>query len=198
MKLNESVKKWHGWLFSRYIIFPLLLLALNFCFSLTKNNGKKYAKDYIANSMVVKLYLAETDYNPDYLTVGFFRFGSGCLANTKITFLNKSDNRYYRIYVIRSESSLHPNLDGDDIEEGVRIYHNISAWVNRDEYRSKQYGTKENPIPIFNLKAYEHDGREISNDGGTVRAIPSHYEESVERYLTYIMSKDEFKRRFEH
>src|SRR5574344_621467 len=121
MKLNESVKKWHGWLFSRYIIFPLLLLALNFCFSLTKNNGKKYAKEYIANSMVVKLYIAyDTDYNPDYLTVGFFRFGSGCLANTEITFLNKSDNRYYRIYVIRSKSSLHPNTDGYGIDACIQ------------------------------------------------------------------------------
>ena len=194
---NGSVKKWHGWLFSRYIIFPLLLLALNFCFSLTKNNGEKYAKDYIANSMVVKLYVNDTDYHTKLITVGFFRFGSGCLKNTEITFLNKSDNRYYRIYVIRSESSLHPNTDGDGIYACVQEKR-ISAWVNRDEYRSKQYGTKENPIPIFNLKAYEHDGREIINDGGTVRAIPSHYEESVERYLTYIMSKDEFKRRFEH
>src|SRR5574344_968060 len=197
MKLNESVKKWHGWLFSRYIIFPLLLLALNFCFSLTKNNGEKYAKDYIANSMVVKLYVAEADAYRYHFTVGFFRFGSGFLSNTEITFLNKSDNRYYRIYVIRSESKSQENGDGFDIHVCVQEKR-ISAWVNRDEYRSKQYGTKENPIPIFNLKAYEHDGREISDDGGTVRAIPSHYEESVERYLTYIMSKDEFKRRFEH
>src|SRR5574344_2789756 len=131
MKLNESVKKWHGWLFSRYIIFPLLLLALNFCFSLTKNNGGKYAKDYIANSMVVKLYVNDTDYHTKLITVGFFRFGSGCLTNTEITFLNKSDNRYYRIYVIRSESKSQDNMDGCFIDTDVKCCHNISAWVNR-------------------------------------------------------------------
>ncbi|MGN7988584.1 hypothetical protein ACTJKC_14645 [Pedobacter sp. 22226] len=78
----------------------------------------------------------------------------------------------------------------------------ITAWVNQDDLKDPSYGTKEKPIPVFNFKGIGEPIRITSESEGSVNGYESleptneQYKHNVLTYLTYIMPKDEFKKRF--
>lgn len=77
----------------------------------------------------------------------------------------------------------------------------IIAWVNKDDLKDPNYGTKENPLPVFKVReilpasASKKRGEE---NGWNVDITDKQFKYNVEQYLSYIMPKEEFKRRFEN
>lgn len=70
----------------------------------------------------------------------------------------------------------------------------ITAKVSQYDLDNPAYGTKENPIPIFML-----DIPKYADNPSYVKARISEaqYRSTVEFYLSYMISKEEFKDRFE-
>lgn len=80
----------------------------------------------------------------------------------------------------------------------------ITAWVNQDDLKDPSYGTKEKPIPVFNFKGIGEPIRTWGGDATGSKVVyesleptDQQYKHNVLTYLTYIMPKDEFKKRFE-
>ena len=89
---------------------------------------------------------------------------------TRISFLVRSeDNKYFII------------LDYDHKQSPVSAAsvkdRNINARVNKTEYRSKDYGTKNNPIPIL----YYND----AHNPDDIYIDEAQYRKNVKEYLTY-------------
>ena len=79
----------------------------------------------------------------------------------------------------------------------------ILARINKYELNSPKYGTKDNPVPILNFD-YRllglhpiYTDKKLKFNVKYPFSTPEYYQQAVEKYLTYVMSKEEFKERFE-
>lgn len=80
----------------------------------------------------------------------------------------------------------------------------IYAKVNKYEMQNSKFGTQDNLINVFSARGYQNPFTEVvaSNqhpEGQKVIIDTSikQYEYNVYMYLTYIMPKEEFEKRFE-
>ncbi|BBA29993.1 hypothetical protein PMEL_200520 [Prevotella melaninogenica] len=84
---------------------------------------------------------------------------------------------------------------GDDIS----YRKTIRARINKYELNSPRYGSKANPVPVLD---YDYDLQRLRSayddkEYEYAFSRPSYYKRAVELYLTYMMSEEEFKERFE-
>ena len=84
---------------------------------------------------------------------------------------------------------------GDDI----RYRKTIKARINKYELNSPRYGSKANPVPVldFDYNLQEFRDAYYGEQFKYAFSRPDYYKRAVELYLTYMMSKEEFKERFE-
>ena len=84
---------------------------------------------------------------------------------------------------------------GDDIS----YRKTIKTRINKYELNSPQYGSKDNPVPVldFDYKIAHFQNDKNSKYYEYAFSRPAYYKRAVELYLTYMMSKEEFKERFE-
>lgn len=108
---------------------------------------------------------------------------------------------YFCVYVIEP----HKKYGGDQstmIVADIRDRPFIIAKINKYELNSPKYGTKENPVPVLNFdyrlcmySIYTNKKNKFVIDYPF--STPAYYQQAVEKYLTYVMSKEEFEERFE-
>ena len=118
----------------------------------------------------------------------------------KTIFYEKARKKYFCIYVIEPNRK-YGTRQSLLVDADVRYRETITARINKHDFESPDYGTKENPVPIFhfdyrierNLDIYSNKNYKIDYPFST----PAYYKQAVESYLTYVMSKEEFKQRFE-
>ncbi|WP_208643676.1 hypothetical protein, partial [Pedobacter miscanthi] len=113
-----------------------------------------------------------------------------------ITFFETVKDKYFRIYLFDTNYQSYANF------ESVIEKKEIAAWVNQDDLKDPNYGTKENPIPVFNFKGVNEPIRTWGGDATGSKVVyesleptDEQYKHNVLTYLTYIMPKDEFKKR---
>ena len=76
--------------------------------------------------------------------------------------------------------------------------------VNKDDMNNPIMGTKEHPIPVFRVVGDEEPISLFHYDNNDKKIVEnyditqSQYENSVYCHLKYVMSKEEFKKRFEN
>ena len=105
------------------------------------------------------------------------------------TFKDHNTNRYFRIaYVVQRyvQKAMYDAILKDNVI--------IQAKVNMSELNNPNMGTIENPIPIM---MFHIPSREGSDDYNENKITEEQYRQNVYYYLAYIMSKEEFKKRFE-
>ncbi|PTS95904.1 hypothetical protein DBR11_20310 [Pedobacter sp. HMWF019] len=79
----------------------------------------------------------------------------------------------------------------------------INAYVNQDDFKNPKYGTTENPILIFSFKGVGGKieiGSIDKNNNPIIESLEltnEQYKHNLITYLTYVMPKDKFKKRFE-
>ena len=76
----------------------------------------------------------------------------------------------------------------------------IIITVNKDELNSNNYGSPNNPIPVFKVREDFPDSISKTRgpeDGWNVDVTENQFKYNVEQYLTYIMPEEEFQERFE-
>ena len=189
-----------------------IILILNFLINLvfvSKNDGKNFLESYIKSSEKKKVKVDLTFFQGMNSSVSFFKgtaFFKGLYGNTSdITFKDHLSNRYFKLMrfdPFGEQFSLAQSGKIDNKELIVK--------VDPLQYNDKTFGTKENPILVFwyegaNEKLIMNmDIDELDEDGvykqepTLISPTEEEYRYNVEQYLTYVMPKEEFKKRFKN
>ena len=189
-----------------------IIFLLNFFINLifvSKNDGRNFVEAYIKSSENKKIKVDLTFFQGMNSRLSFFKgtvFFKGMYGNTSdITFKDDYSQRYFKLMrfdPFGEQFSLAQSGKIDNKELIVK--------VDPLQYNDKTFGTKENPIFVF---WYEGANEKLMTDIRTddkdekgfyinkvVQLSPTEeeYRYNVELYLTYVMPKDEFKKRFKN
>ena len=182
--------------------FVAILLAIgNLIYTCTRNDGEKYAQQYIDDSEYVTLHIPQRksiSYEFDHIVTGVVMNSAETVWTDSITFYDSSYRKYFCVLVIekkRRNMGRQSSFVGDDIS----YRKTIRARINKYELNSPQYGSKANPVPVldFDYKIAHFQNDKNSKYYEYAFSRPAYYKRAVELYLTYMMSKEEFKERFE-
>ena len=189
-----------GWFLG--VGFVAILLAIgNLIYTCTRNDGEKYAQQYIDESEYVTLHIPQRksiSYEFDHIVTGVVMNSAETVWTDSIIFYDNSYKKYFCVFVIepeRRDMGRQSSFVGDDI----RYRKTIKARINKYELNSPRYGSKANPVPVldFDYKIAHFQNDKNSKYYEYAFSRPAYYKRAVELYLTYMMSKEEFKERFE-
>ena len=189
-----------GWFLG--VGFVAILLAIgNLIYTCTRNDGEKYAQQYIDESEYVTLHIPQRksiSYEFDHIVTGVVMNSAETVWTDSITFYDSSYRKYFCVLVIekkRRNMGRQSSFVGDDIS----YRKTIRARINKYELNSPRYGSKANPVPVldFDYKIAHFQNDKNSKYYEYAFSRPAYYKRAVELYLTYMMSKEEFKERFE-
>ena len=190
-----------GWFIGVGLVAMLLAIG-NLIYTCTRNNGEKYAQQYIDESEYVTLHIPEgkmdVDYEPESIMTGVLMNSTERIRTDSILFYDSIYKKYFCVFVIepeRRDMGRQSSFVGDDI----RYRKTIKARINKYELNSPRYGSKTNPVPVLDYDYDLQEFRDAYDDKEYEYAFsrPDYYKRAVELYLTYMMSKEEFKERFE-
>ena len=190
----------------------VIILLLNFLINLifvSKNNGKKYIEEYKKASKELKVKVNPVFFEGRNTQDSYFKgtvFFKGLYGGYSGKIIKDDySERYFKI--IRFD----PYGDKFYLAQSAKIDNKeLIVKVDPLQYNDKTFGTKENPILVFwyegaNEKLMtdirtdekDKDGFYINKD---VQLSPTEeeYRYNVTQYLTYVMPKEEFKKRFEN
>ena len=188
------------------------ILILNFLINLifvSKNDGKDFVETYIKESKKIRIRVDSKDFADKFTYVSYFKgtaFFKGIYGNSRDEIvLDNINHKYYRIMRFDPFGFKFSFAQTSKIKNKELIIK-----VDPLQYNDKTFGTKENPILVF---WYEGANEKLMTDIRTddkdekgfyinkdVQLSPTEeeYRYNVELYLTYVMPKDEFKKRFKN
>ncbi|RNL55853.1 hypothetical protein [Pedobacter jejuensis] len=191
--MNRQISQALGWAIGVLVIFPFIIYGVNILFKSKENNGKKYVKKYLEScDQVSTKFPNYSDYklSYDHYTTSLLSpsetiykikfFDSIIKKNCQITFFNYPDFEASKFTTVLHDKK-------------------IIIYLNKDDLNNSIYGTKENPIPVFRVREDLPDSVSRNRgpeDGWNVDITDNQFKYNVEQYLTYIMPKEEFKKRF--
>ena len=189
-----------GW-FAGVGLVAMLLAIGNLIYTCTRNDGEKYVQQYIDESEYVTLHIPQRksiSYEFDHIVTGVVMNSAETVWTDSITFYDSSYRKYFCVLVIekkRRNMGRQSSFVGDDIS----YRKTIRARINKYELNSPRYGSKANPVPVldFDYKIAHFQNDKNSKYYEYAFSRPAYYKRAVELYLTYMMSKEEFKERFE-
>ena len=192
-----------GWVIGVFILFPLFVYLYN-KITVRKNDGEKYYKNFFDAIATVKLSIPKDDtyyLSKDYVGFDHYRQWASAIGfkdiSGNIISVKFRDSLLKKYFIVSVYDQLYSPL------ASVMYGTQITAWVNQDDLKDPSYGTKEKPIPVFNFKGVDEPIRYDSENEGSVNGYKNleptdqQFKHNVLTYLTYIMPKDEFKKRFE-
>ena len=190
-----------GWFLG--VGFVAILLAIgNLIYTCTRNNGEKYAQQYIDESEYVTLHIPEgakdVSYGPGSIMIGVLMNSTERIRTDSILFYDSIYKKHFCVFVIEPERR-ETVRQGEIVVKDICYRKTIKARINKYELNSPRYGSKENPVPVLD---YDYDLQRLRSAYDDMEyeyafSRPAYYKRAVELYLTYMMSKEEFKERFE-
>ena len=190
-----------GWFLG--VGFVAILLAIgNLIYTCTRNNGEKYAQQYIDESEYVTLHIPEgakdVSYGPGSIMIGVLMNSTERIRTDSILFYDSIYKKYFCVFVIEPERR-NMGRQSSVVEDDISYRKTIKARINKYELNSPRYGSKTNPVPVLDYDYDLQEFRDAYDDKEYEYAFsrPNYYKRAVELYLTYMMSKEEFKERFE-
>ena len=188
-----------GWFLGVGLVAMLLAIG-NLIYTCTRNDGEKYAQQYIDESEYVTLHIPQRksiSYEFDHIVTGVVMNSAETVWTDSIIFYDNSYKKYFCVFVIepeRRDMGRQSSFVGDDI----RYRKTIKARINKYELNSPRYGSKANPVPVldFDYKIAHFQNDKNSKYYKYAFSRPAYYKRAVELYLTYMMSKEEFKERY--
>ena len=190
-----------GW-FTGVGLVAILLAIGNLIYTCTRNNGEKYAQQYIDESEYVTLHIPEgakdVSYGPESIMTGVLMNSTERIRTDSILFYDSIYKKYFCVFVIEPERR-DLGRQSSFVEDDISYRKTIKARINKYELNSPRYGSKANPVPVLDFDYDLQRLRSAYDDKEYEYAFsrPSYYKRAVELYLTYMMSKEEFKERFE-
>ena len=189
-----------GWFLG--VGFVAILLAIgNLIYTCTRNDGEKYAQQYIDESEYVTLHIPQRksiSYEFDHIVTGVVMNSAETVWTDSIIFYDNSYKKYFCVFVIEPERR-NMGRQSSVVEDDISYRKTIKARINKYELNSPRYGSKANPVPVldFDYKIAHFQNDKNSKYYEYAFSRPAYYKRAVELYLTYMMSKEEFKERFE-
>ena len=190
-----------GWFLGTGLV-AILLAVGNLIYTCTRNDGEKYAQQYIDESEYVTLHIPkgkmDVDYGPESIMTGVLMNSTKRIRTDSLAFYDKYYKKYFCVFVIEPDHRKTVR-QGEIVVKDIRYRKTIRARINKYELNSPRYGSKANPVPVldfdYNLQKFRdaYYGEQFKY----AFSRPAYYKRAVELYLTYMMSKEEFKERFE-
>ena len=190
-----------GWFLGVGLV-AILLVAGNLIYTCTRNDGEKYAQQYIDESEYVTLHIPEgkmdVDYGPESIMTGVLMNSTERIRTDSILFYDSIYKKHFCVFVIEPERR-ETVRQGEIVVKDICYRKTIKARINKYELNSPRYGSKANPVPVldFDYKIAHFQNDKNSKYYEYAFSRPAYYKRAVELYLTYMMSKEEFKERFE-
>ena len=190
-----------GWFIGVGLVAMLLAIG-NLIYTCTRNDGEKYVQQYIDESEYVTLHIPEgikdVTYRAGSIMTGVLMNSTKRIRTDSLAFYDKYYKKYFCVFVIEPESR-ETVRQGEIVVKDICYRKTIKARINKYELNSPRYGSKANPVPVldfdYNLQKFRdaYYGEQFKY----AFSRPAYYKRAVELYLTYMMSKEEFKERFE-
>ena len=190
-----------GWFLGVGLVAMLLAIG-NLIYTCTRNNGEKYAQQYIDESEYVTLHIPErikdVTYRAGGMRIGILMNSTKRITTDRLAFYDKYYKKYFCVFVIEPEHR-GTGEQGEIVVNDIRYRKTIKARINKYELNSHRYGSKANPVPVldFDYKIAHFQNDKNSKYYEYAFSRPAYYKRAVELYLTYMMSNEEFKERFE-
>ena len=190
-----------GWFLGVGLVAMLLAIG-NLIYTCTRNNGEKYVQQYIDESEYVTLHIPEgskdVSYGPESIMTGVLMNSTERIRTDSLAFYDKYYKKYFCVFVIEPESE-ETVRQSMIVVNDIRYRKTIKARINKYELNSPRYGSKANPVPVldFDYKIAHFQNDKNSKYYEYAFSRPAYYKRAVDLYLTYMMSKEEFKERFE-
>ena len=190
-----------GWFLGVGLIAMLLAIG-NLIYTCTRNDGEKYVQQYIDESEYVTFHypdgIQDVTYRAGSIMTGVLMNSTKRIRTDSLAFYDKYYKKYFCVFVIEPESR-ETFRQSEIVENDISSRKTIKARINKYELNSPRYGSKANPVPVLD---YDYDLQRLRNayddkEYEYAFSRPAYYKRAVELYLTYMMSKEEFKERFE-
>ncbi|RAJ20901.1 hypothetical protein [Pedobacter cryoconitis] len=191
-----------GYTIGAVILLPLLLVGYNYFF-LHKNNVNKYIKEYSHNTTDVVLNVPYFNksalpgddlvkhkiYTTSLASKNMGRDGSQKTVMRYRIVFDRESKKYFQVTMFDLFNDFWGTLDDN------KVY----GKVNKEDLNDPNLGNKEKPILVFSVKGFDKPmvGINMNRDSVDYTTSQKQYEYNVLMYLTYAMSKEEFKERFE-
>ena len=190
-----------GWFIGVGLVAMLLAIG-NLIYTCTRNDGEKYVQQYIDESEYVTLHIPEgikdVTYRAGSIMTGVLMNSTKRIRTDSILFYDSIYKKYFCVFVIEPERR-NMGRQSSVVEDDISYRKTIKARINKYELNSPRYGSKANPVPVLD---YDYDLQRLRSayddkEYEYAFSRPAYYKRAVELYLTYMMSKEEFKERFE-
>ena len=189
-----------GWFIGVGLVAMLLTIG-NLIYTCTRNNGEKYAQQYIDESEYVTLHIPEgikdVTYRAGSIMTGVLMNSTERIRTDSILFYDSIYKKHFCVFVIEPESRK-TFRQGEIVIKDIDYRKTIRARINKYELDSPRYGSRENPVPVldFDYNLQEFRDAYYGEQFKYAFSRPAYYKRAVELYLTYMMSKEEFKERY--
>ena len=189
-----------GWFLGTGLV-AILLAVGNLIYTCTRNDGEKYAQQYIDESKYVTLHIPkgkmDVDYGPESIMTGVLMNSTERIRTDSILFYDSIYKKHFCVFVIEPERR-------ETVRQGMIVVNDIDyrktikARINKYELNSPRYGSKANPVPVldFDYNLQEFRDAYYGEQFKYAFSRPAYYKRAVELYLTYMMSKEVFKERY--
>ena len=190
-----------GWFLGVGLVAMLLAIG-NLIYTCTRNDGEKYVQQYIDESEYVKLHVPEgvkdVTCRAGSIMTGVLMNSTERIRTDSILFYDSIYKKYFCVFVIEPERR-DMGRQSSFVEDDISYRKTIKARINKYELNSPRYGSKANPVPVLDYDYDLQEFKDVYDDKEYEYAFsrPAYYKRAVELYLTYMMSKEEFKERFE-
>ena len=189
-----------GWFIGVGLVAMLLAIGNLIC-TCTRNDGEKYVQQYIDESEYVTLHIPErikdVTYRAGGMRIGILMNSTKRITTDRLAFYDKYYKKYFCVFVIEPESR-ETVRQSMIVVKDIRYRKTIKARINKYELNSPRYGSRENPVPVldFDYNLQEFRDAYYGEQFKYAFSRPAYYKRAVELYLTYMMSKEEFKERY--
>ena len=190
-----------GWFIGVGLVAMLLAIG-NLIYTCTRNDGEKYVQQYIDESEYVTFHypdgIQDVTYRAGSIMTGVLMNSTKRIRTDSLAFYDKYYKKYFCVFVIEPECR-ETFRQSEIVENDISSRKTIKARINKYELNSPRYGSKANPVPVldFDYKIAHFQNDKNSKYYEYAFSRPAYYKRAVELYLTYMMSKEEFKERFE-
>ncbi|MEZ7696991.1 hypothetical protein AXF23_05880 [Prevotella sp. oral taxon 313] len=189
-----------GWFIGVGLVAMLLAIG-NLIYTCTRNDGEKYVQQYIDESEYVTSHIPEgikdVTYRAGSIMTGVLMNSTERIRTDSILFYDSIYKKHFCVFVIEPESRETVRQSMIVIKD-IDYRKTIRARINKYELDSPRYGSRENPVPVldFDYNLQEFRDAYYGEQFKYAFSRPAYYKRAVELYLTYMMSKEEFKERY--
>ena len=189
-----------GWFIGVGLVAMLLAIG-NLIYTCTRNHGEKYVQQYIDESEYVTFHypdgIQDVTYRAGSIMTGVLMNSTKRIRTDSILFYDSIYKKHFCVFVIEPESRKTVRQSMIVIKD-IDYRKTIKARINKYELNSPRYGSKNNPVPVldFDYKIAHFQNDKNSKYYKYAFSRPAYYKRAVELYLTYMMSKEEFKERY--